>query len=162
MKLKVKYTKFQIVLELAAIAILAGMYVYLLLRWSSLPDKIPGHYNFAGEIDRWGKKGELIFIPVISTFLYGLLTLITMIPSTWNLPGKITDHNREQVYRLARNLLLFMKIEILGIFFYLNYNGMEARPLTPYFTPVFILTILGSMIYFIVRIVRLTTKKYRY
>ncbi len=29
-----------------------------------LPDKIPAHYNFAGEIDRWGSKYESFLYPI--------------------------------------------------------------------------------------------------
>lgn len=29
-----------------------------------LPDKIPAHYNFAGEIDRWGSKYESFIYPI--------------------------------------------------------------------------------------------------
>ena len=30
-----------------------------------LPDKIPAHYNFAGEIDRWGSKYESFLYPIV-------------------------------------------------------------------------------------------------
>ena len=30
-----------------------------------LPDKIPAHYNFAGEIDRWGSKYESFIYPIV-------------------------------------------------------------------------------------------------
>ncbi len=30
-----------------------------------LPDRVPLHYNFAGEIDRWGSKWELLLLPGI-------------------------------------------------------------------------------------------------
>lgn len=30
-----------------------------------LPDKIPAHYNFAGEIDRWGSKYEIFMYPIV-------------------------------------------------------------------------------------------------
>ena len=31
-----------------------------------LPEQIPAHYNFAGEIDRWGSKFETLLFPVIT------------------------------------------------------------------------------------------------
>ncbi len=30
-----------------------------------MPDKIPAHYNFAGEIDRWGSKYESFIFPIV-------------------------------------------------------------------------------------------------
>ena len=31
-----------------------------------LPEKIPAHYNFAGEIDRWGSKYETLIFPAVT------------------------------------------------------------------------------------------------
>ena len=31
-----------------------------------LPEKIPAHYNFAGEIDRWGSKFETLIFPLVT------------------------------------------------------------------------------------------------
>ena len=31
-----------------------------------LPEKIPAHYNFAGEIDRWGSKFEMLIFPAVT------------------------------------------------------------------------------------------------
>ena len=31
-----------------------------------LPEKIPAHYNFAGEIDRWGSKFETLIFPAVT------------------------------------------------------------------------------------------------
>ena len=39
---------------------LAGTAGFLLLFWRRIPGRIPMHYNFAGEIDRWGGKWELL------------------------------------------------------------------------------------------------------
>ena len=30
-----------------------------------MPDRIPAHYDFSGEIDRWGSKYELIVFPLV-------------------------------------------------------------------------------------------------
>ena len=39
-----------------------------------LPEQIPAHYNFAGEIDRWGSKYEALLFPAI-TILMGFFML---------------------------------------------------------------------------------------
>ena len=39
-----------------------------------LPEQIPAHYNFAGEIDRWGSKYETLLFPAI-TILMGFFML---------------------------------------------------------------------------------------
>ena len=39
-----------------------------------LPEQIPAHYNFAGEVDRWGSKYETLLFPAI-TILMGFFML---------------------------------------------------------------------------------------
>ncbi len=40
-----------------------GSILFLAYLWKDLPDKVPAHYNFAGEVDRWGSKWELWIFP---------------------------------------------------------------------------------------------------
>lgn len=159
MKIKLKYTKFQIALEIIAALIMIGMAAYLFLRWGDVPDKIPGHYNIAGEIDRWGDKSELIYLPVISFLLYLLITVVERFPSIWNVPVKTTDKNRDKVYGSLLNMILMMKIGMLAYFSYLNYNGIEAKPLSPLAPLVFLAITFGPIIYFVIKAVKLSKVK---
>lgn len=40
------------------------------------PDTIPLHYNFKGEVDRWGTKYENLLFPIITVILGVLLTVV--------------------------------------------------------------------------------------
>lgn len=40
-----------------------------------LPERIPAHYNFAGEIDRWGSKWECLLLPGV-VLVMGLIFLL--------------------------------------------------------------------------------------
>ena len=39
-----------------------------------LPDKIPAHYGFDGQVDRWGSKYETLIFPAI-TIVFGFFML---------------------------------------------------------------------------------------
>ena len=69
------------ILEVISFLLLAGASLYLLIGWDSFPDKLPMHHNFAGEIDRWGDKSELLFLVVIAWVLYVLLVAVERFPS---------------------------------------------------------------------------------
>lgn len=43
---------------------------------SLLPDTVPAHYNFAGEVDRFGSKWEYISFPVIAGVAAAIFTLV--------------------------------------------------------------------------------------
>lgn len=40
-----------------------------------MPDTVPAHYNFAGEIDRWGSKYENFVFPAIAVLIGALIAL---------------------------------------------------------------------------------------
>jgi len=54
----------------------------LLLSWLAtlaalilLPERVPMHWNLAGEVDRWGSKYELLFLPALQLLLAGFAPL---------------------------------------------------------------------------------------
>ena len=44
-----------------------------------LPDKIPAHYNAAGEVDRWGSKYEMLIFPGLIVITRGVMALMTYV-----------------------------------------------------------------------------------
>ena len=56
--------------ELPNIIIVLIPFIYLAYIYNGLPETVPTHWNWKGEIDDWGKKSTVIMIP----FLLPLLT----------------------------------------------------------------------------------------
>lgn len=150
--MKSKYTRFQSAIELIGLLMITGIIIFVCLKWNQLPDKIPGHFNAMGEVDRWGSKSELITLPIISAFLYTVLTVLSFLPQTWSVPVNITDLNRDVVYRYTRSLLIFIKVEILLIFLYITYCMANAQTLSSGFISIIILAIFSTLIYYVIRI----------
>ncbi|MGA9189324.1 MAG: DUF1648 domain-containing protein, partial [Methanosarcina sp.] len=121
-----KYTKFQIALETIGLLLLVGMIFFVYTQWNQIPQQVPMHYNAVGEIDRWGSKYEILFLPAISILLYVFITAVSFFPQIWNVPVQITDENKEVVYLSTKDLLIFVKVEMLTLFFYINYHTATA------------------------------------
>jgi hypothetical protein len=153
--MKLKYTKFQIVLETIGLLLLVGMIVFVYIQWNQIPQQVPMHYNVMGEIDKWGSKNGILFLPAISIFLYAFITMVSFFPQIWNVPVQITDENKEVVYLSSKDLLIIMKVEILMSLFYINYHTVTAQPLPITFLPVFMIVLFGTIIFFVRRIIRL-------
>jgi len=158
MKIKLKYTKFQIVAEIIAIFTLTGMFVYPFIMWGDMPDKIPMHYNGIGEITRWGSKYELITLSFVGVFLYFTITVVMLFPSIWNVPVTVTDKNRDRVYGCIRSMIVLLKAEIMASFLYLIYNSIQAQPLSSDFLQIELTTIFGTLIFFIIRLIKVSKK----
>jgi hypothetical protein len=147
--MRIKYTNMQKAIELITILIILGTVLYLVITWNTIPDKIPGHFSYKGVVDRWGNKDELISLPGFSIFLYGLLSIVTKFPSMWNLPIEVTDDNKVAVTKDVRSMLLFMKLEIAIVFFYILICASNSWSLGAWFLPIVIIVIFGSLIYYI-------------
>lgn len=66
--------------EIFQLAVIAAMFVTAAVRWGSVPDRIPVHWNAAGEVDGYGGKFMgLLLVPLIALGLYGLLKYIPRI-----------------------------------------------------------------------------------
>lgn len=153
--MKLKYNKFQIVLETIGLLLIVGMIVFVYTQWNQIPQQVPMHYNAMGEIDSWGSKYEILFLSAISILLYAFITAVSFFPQIWNVPVRITDENKEAVYLSSKDLLIIMKVEMLMSFFYINYHTVTAQPLPTAFLPVLIIIVFGTIIFFTKRVIRL-------
>ena len=48
--------------ELPILIIVLIPFIYLFMIWDSLPETVPTHWNFKGEIDDWGSKSTITFV----------------------------------------------------------------------------------------------------
>ena len=156
--IKIERNALDILETIVSLLSLVGVVVYLILAWKTIPDQIPGHYNAAGEIDRWGSKSELIVLPIISWLMFGLITLIECFPQAWNTGVRITAVNRSAVYRLLKNLIAVVKMFMLAMFGSLTVISSLRLNLPVWYILAFLVILFGTMAYFIVRLSRLRSE----
>lgn len=140
---------------IVSLSCLVGVAVYLILFWHTFPEQIPGHYNAAGEVDRWGDKSELILLPIMSWLIYGFITLIERLPQVWNTGVRVTSENRALVYRLLKSMIAVVKMFTLLMFASLTVISSLALNLPMWYLLAFLVILVGAIAYFIVRLTRL-------
>ena len=153
--MKIENTKADRILDIIGWILLIGTLAYLILGWSSFPDQIPMHYNGAGEIDRWGGKGEIIVIEVVMWILYFGIGLVEKYPQIWNTGVEVTPQNREKVYRILKHMLKTLKTLTALIFAYLIVNSLQGTPLPGWFTPATLILVFGDMAFWLVLLYRI-------
>ncbi|WP_300382384.1 DUF1648 domain-containing protein [Clostridium sp.] len=152
--MKTEYTKLQKLLELVGLILILLFIGFIAMSWGGLPDKIPGHYNAAGVVDRWGDKWEIIMLPIITIILYAGLSVISLFPQLWNVPQTKKESNKYLVYSTVKTMLILMKVELVANFFLINYFSVKGMNIPALYTPVFLIVIFVSLIYY-------TWKSYR-
>ena len=126
--------------------------VYIIVMWGKLPDEIPGHFNGAGEVDRWGTKIELFILPFIGLLLWVLMGLLEKVPHLHNYPARLNESNVERFYLNSRKLLNEIKNICLMIFAIISFQMVqialgEAQSLGWWFLP--LVTICAGVLYLI-------------
>lgn len=152
--MKVKRSRYSSVLNFISLILLLAAAFYLATHWQSIPDKIPGHYNASGAVDRWGNKGELLLLPVIGWILYFMITAAEHFPQFWNTGVQVTAQNKEQVFRILGNLIATVKLIMAAVFVFLTMNSAAARPLPGWFLPVVIIALIASTAFHLFKLIR--------
>jgi uncharacterized membrane protein len=152
--MKLKHTRLQLFLEIICLLLLIGMFAFAAIKWQNLPEKIPGHFNASGQIDRWADKSELWIIPGMTGFLYALITVITFIPSIWNIPGKIKEENKTAAYSCIKTMIIALKLELVAVFSTITFFSVNVSPLPVWFTPLFLILVFGTILLGVILTVR--------
>lgn len=152
--IEIPETIYHRIVRLLSILILAGIFLYLLVMWKQFPGQIPGHYNGAGEIDRWGSKYELLFCPIMAVILFVLTSFVEKHPSIWNTGVEITKENKQRVYLILKNMIVTLKFVIVLMFVFITVISSLARPLPGWFLPLSLLLTFGPMAYYLIQLYR--------
>lgn len=153
--MKIKNNKIDIIMEIICLVLLIGIVLYLCMNWSDIPDKIPMHYDWAGNIDRWGNKGEIVFLTFITWFLYLMITVLEQMPNIWNTGVKVTEANKESVYRVLKYMIKSLKLIMVIDLTYITINTLMGRNLPEWFTFAFLILVFGDLFFWIGKLVKL-------
>lgn len=153
--MKVNRTGYDIFINVTCIGLLVGILIYLGLNWDIIPEKIPGHYNAFGIVDRWANKGELFIVPIIAWIMYISLTVIEKYPQIWNTGIQVTENNQKLVYRLLKDMLGTEKLLMVTVFSFITINSSLSKGLPNWFLPVSLFLVFGSLMFFIIRLVKI-------
>lgn len=157
-KIEVPGTTFETFLNTVSMLIFLAMLGFLFIQYGSLPDQVPGHYNGAGQVDRWGGKEELFILPLIGAGLWIGMTVLEKYPHTYNYLN-LTEDNAEIQYKNGRLMINVLKNEIVLLFSWINFQNIrvasgDAEGLGSFFMPIFMVVIFGTLVFFMIRMLR--------
>jgi uncharacterized membrane protein len=125
--------------ELPIIGIVLLPFVYLAFIWKTLPEKVPTHWNFKGEVDHWGDKFSLIgLLFMLPVFVYIIMLVAPKID-----PKKRIALMGGKYYQLKFFLVLFMSLLALFIV-YITKNQSFSDPSLIYIIVGVLLMVFGN------------------
>lgn len=149
-------------LEIVAL-VLAGWLVWMtysaLAGPERLPDRIPIHFDAAGNANGWGTPAVLLLLPSIAVGVYLLLTVISLFPGSFRYSFNVTEENRERLQELTLSLLAWIKVEMLGLFTWLQRAILNAARegqahISSWLVPSFLVIVLGTAGWYVMRMMQ--------
>ena len=128
---------------------LLGVTVWTVVRWGSLPEKIPTHFNGAGVADGYGGKSVLVMLLFLSWMLFAALTVTAFFPGMWNVPNR-----NPRTLAAAADMLAVMKLVMVFMFDWLILCSVQGRDLGAWFMPVTMAGLFAPLVHLLIAAVR--------
>lgn len=136
-----------------------GIIVLLLLCWITwaalygphpLPDRVPTHFDGAGNPNAWGSPAGIILLPVLAAGLYLLMSLVARFPSVFHYPVRTTPQNVQRLQSVTLDMIAWLKVENTCLFAVLQWAFIQAARtnnghLFPMILPFFIVAIFATV-----------------
>jgi uncharacterized membrane protein len=125
--------------ELPIIGIVLMPFIYLAFIWNTLPNKVPTHWNYKGEVDHWGDKFSLVGL----LFMLPVLVYIIMLVAPKIDPKKRITLMGGKFYQLKFFLVLFMSL-LASFIIFVTKNQSFSSPNLIYIIIGILFLVLGN------------------
>lgn len=114
------------VIDVVATLLLVLLWLYTIYNYTALPAVIPTHFNFVGNVDRYGSKQVLLILPIVATFIILLMHTIGKYPNMHNYITTLTPQNVVIHYTNSTKLLRYIKLGVVILLGYITYIVIQA------------------------------------
>ena len=123
--------------------------IFVIVKYPTLPDLLPSHFNARGEIDAWSGKAAAAFFPSIVSFLMlAIMGPIQFFPQVWNNTQGVPAYKLPRVIRSTRTGLCFLLFSMEAFFACVAVCTVRLAPM-PVFVTYLFMTITGITIVYI-------------
>ncbi|WP_430409655.1 DUF1648 domain-containing protein [Kordia sp.] len=124
-KIKVPVEGIDLIIDLIILAILLFIWGYACISYTTLPDKIPMHFDINGEVDGYGGRTSIWVLLVITTVITVGMYVLTKYPHIHNYMEEITEQNAPRNYKMSCRLLRFVNLFTMLVMLYIVYSIIE-------------------------------------
>ena len=150
-----KRTRLTNVIDALCVLLMIASTVYLVMHLGDVPDRIPRHYNWSGQIDGWMDKSLVWIHPVLMVGLFILFSIVEFFPRLHNMGGiKVTDENRERLYPLIRNAASTCKLLVVTLFSVIVVDVVHGGTSSPKIIFCFLVLLTVNVLFWWIRMFR--------
>jgi len=144
---------------------LGALALLVWITWSALngsqrlPERIPTHFDAAGNANGWGSPAMLLLLPVVAVALYLAISVVSRFPASFNYPVRVAPEKRRRLEELTLDMIAWIKMELACLFATLQWWMIQAARsgegrLPPLLMPGFLVVIFGTIGWHFVAVMR--------
>ena len=111
--------------DVISLLLLIMTFVYIFIKWSSLPSDIPMGFDSSGGISHWGDRKSILGLPLFGMLAWVIFSLVEKFPHNINLQiYKNEDRDKER--KINRIMVNLIKNAIVLCLVFANWRLIEA------------------------------------
>ncbi len=147
------------IIGLAMLAVLCWITWQALYGPNRLPARIPTHFDAAGTPNGWGPPSTLLLLPAMALVIYALIAVVSLFPSAFNYPVRVTPENRPRLQALSLQMVAWLMFDLACFFTWLQWSILNTvrsgqGRLSVWIVPLFLVVVFGTCIAHIVAMFR--------
>ena len=132
-------------------AMIVATFVIVIVRWQVLPEEIPTHFDFNGNVNGYGGKGTLLVMPIVALVMFAVMSIVEFFPQSWNTGVKITALNAAAVYKYIRMMIVSLKLLTVLLMCSIAVLLCYAISIPVWLTVIYIVLMTAAIIFFLVK-----------
>lgn len=124
-KIKLKLTTGDKIIELLSWVAIIVVIVITIASYTNLPDIIPIHYNGAGVADDFGKKQNILALPILAAIYFVFFTILNKFLSVFSYPNNVDKCKILRTRTLITKLIRYLKFIFVVIFGYIEFQTIR-------------------------------------
>ncbi|MDE3187148.1 MAG: DUF1648 domain-containing protein [Acidobacteriota bacterium] len=113
-------------IALVALALLVWITYDALTGPNRLPDRIPTHFDAAGNANGWGSPAAMILLPIVAIGLYFAMSVTALFPGAFHYPVRATRMSLPRLQDITLDMMSWLKAELSGFFAILQWAIIRA------------------------------------
>jgi hypothetical protein len=108
-------------IEMLSIVLLICCFIPLLKSGQLSGAEVPIHFDRTGAPDQMGTSKDLLWLPIMSFFIFAMLTLAEKFPKMINTPRKLSENGKEWLRDNGWKLMRELKLCLMAMMCYMCY-----------------------------------------
>jgi uncharacterized membrane protein len=143
--------------EAISILMLLGIWIFTILKYSSLPEHIPMHYDAGGIADGFGNKSNIFNLPFVSLLFYIGITYLNFYVKRLYFKNKSTPKWSYNKYILIVEMIRSLKLTLMlffGILTLRKIQTLDSGELGVWVLPLSFGVIILPLFYYLIKLIR--------